>query len=266
VPPEASLFELEGEMPCVEASTGQWIDVAPVVATGSWLATFAPIGSVAIETEVGESCGATARAAELLGAGSVRSAGPTRTAAGDDLVVSEFTRGPVGRPLFRLALECVPHRARARVQPGGVVSSVKLCGDRQPALFHQDGTHALVRPDFESEAYFGAGWHEAERTATGRVRRGDERATLLLPLTPTYTYDISIDVVVDGSRVDLTLNGVGAGSCDVANREPCTVTVPSHSVRDGVNALTLSVIGSARAEHSKPPLTLQGLRVVRRPA
>lgn len=265
VPPESSLFELKGQAACVAASTAEWTDVAPVFSTGSWLATFPPIGSVVIETHVGESCGAHSRADEVLGAGTARSLGQTRTTDGGDLLVTEFTRGPVGRPVFHLALDCVPRTARARVRSGGVVSTVEMCGHKQAPLFADGGSHAVLRPDFESEAYFGAGWHDAERTPTGRVRRGDERATLLLPLTTAYTYQIALDIVFAGSRVDVALNGIAAASCDVGDRAPCTVNLSSDAVRDGVNALTLSVVGSAHAEPSRPPLTLQGARIVRRP-
>jgi len=39
VEPEAAIYEFKAESPCVEITTDQWTDIAPVLATGSWLAT-----------------------------------------------------------------------------------------------------------------------------------------------------------------------------------------------------------------------------------
>jgi hypothetical protein len=263
VTPEAALYELKAETPCVNVST-EWTDVGSVLSTGSWLATFPPIGSIAIETEAeGESCGPTVRAAELLGGGLARSVSTTRTATGADSV-AEFTRGPILRPLFRLALACVPRQARARLQPGGAAATVKMCGQKPPPLFNGDSTHALIRPDFETEAYFGAGWHDAERTPTGRTRRGDANATLLLPLSPDFSYDMAIDVVA-GGRIEAALNGVPLTSCDSGRGPLCNMTLPAASIRPGVNAVTLSVAEPTTADTSRTPLIFRGARLVRKP-
>jgi len=265
VPPEGVLYELTGEMPCATASTDAWTDVEHVLSTGSWLATFPPLGSVQIETEIsGDACDGGVRAREVLGAGSARSVSTTRSGQGEH-IVTEFTRAPIGRPLFRSALDCVPMRARARIRAGGVVSSVKVCGHKPASLFPDGATHALVRPDFDSEAYFGAGWGDPERTPTGRVRRGERRATLLLPLAPSHTYQMTLDVVSSGMHLEVALNGVEAGRCDLRNGAPCTFALPPTGIRDGVNALTLSIVGAARADSATPVLVFQGARIVRRP-
>src|SRR6185503_1278345 len=111
------------------------------------------------------------------------------------------------------------------------------------ALFPNGATHALVRPDFDSEAYFGAGWGDPERTPTGRVRRGESRATLLLPLARTHAYQVTLDIVSSAVRLELALNGVAAGGCDLRAGVPCAFALPSNSIRDGINALTLSIAG-----------------------
>jgi hypothetical protein len=265
VPPEGILYELTGEMPCAAAATDVWTDVGRVLSTGSWLATFPPIGSVEIETEIGgDACDGGGRASEVLGAGSARRVSATPSDHGGQ-IVTEFTRAAIGRPLFRFALDCVPMHARARVRPGGVVSSVKMCGHKPPSLFPDGATHAVVRPDFDSEAYFGAGWGDSERTATGRVRRGESRATLLLPLAPTHAYQVTLDVVSSGTHLEITLNGVAAGRCDLRNGLPCTFTLPPTGIRDGVNALTLSILGAAHSDPAIPVLVFQGARIVRTP-
>jgi hypothetical protein len=262
VAPEAALYELTEDTPCVNVST-EWTDVQSILSTGSWLTTFPPVGSVRVETAADDASCTTARGAELLGGGAARPDSATRTAGGIDFV-AELTRGPILRPLFRLALDCVPQRARARVVAGGIATTIKACGQKPPPLFAGDRTHALIRADFESEAYFGAGWHDAERTPTGRTRRGDERATLLLPLTSGFSYDIAIDVVATTERIDVSLNGAALTRCHVARSAPCEMTLPAAAVKAGVNAITLSIAGGAPADRSTP-LTFRGARLVRTP-
>ena len=141
-------------------------------------------------------------------------------------------------------------------------SAVTLCSDRPPALFPANVERAVLRPDFESEAYFGSGWRDAERTPTGRVRRAGNRATLLLPLPTGSSYQISLDLVTASSHVEAALNGAIVGVCELGDRRTsCDVTVPSAIVRDGVNALTLTAAPLSSSE--APMLTFQGARILR---
>lgn len=261
VAPEAALYELAEDTPCINLST-EWTDVHAILSTGSWLATFPPVGSVRVETAVDGAACTTARGAELLGGGVARTISATRSADGADFV-AELTRGPMLRPLFRLALDCVPHGARARVLPGGVATTIKACGQKPAPLFVRDSTHASIRPDFESEAYFGAGWHDAERTPTGRTRRGDERATLLLPLTPGFSYAMAVDLVAATGRIDVSINGAVLTSCNVAHGARCEMTLQPAAIEPDVTAVTLSIPGPP-ADRSTP-LTFRGARVVRKP-
>jgi hypothetical protein len=267
VEPEAALYEFKGDSPCVEIATDRWTDVAPVLSTGSWLATVPTIGSVTIESELPESC-ATPNVGvdEMLSAGAARQMSRTPNADGTVALVTEMTRAVYGRPLFRMALHCPPSHARARVQRGGMESTVTMCAHRPPALFPSGAERAVIRPDFEAEAYFGAGWHDSERTPTGRVRRGDDRATLLLPLTTGYNYQISLDLAVPSpTRINAAVNGTPVGSCELGGQgRSCDVTVVSGLVRDGVNALTLTATRSPSS--AAPTLIFQGARIVRRPA
>ena len=139
-----------------------------------------------------------------------------------------------------------------------------MCAHPPPALFPAGADRAVLKPDFETEAYFGAGWHDAERTPTGRVRRADDRATLLLPLTTGYRYQISLDLVATiPSRIDVALNGSVVGGCELGGQgTSCEVTVSSGIVRDGVNALTLTALRLPSS--AAPSVILQGARIVRR--
>ena len=264
VEPEAALYELKAESPCVEIGIDRWTDIAPILSTGSWLATVPEIGSVTIESELQASCaGPNVRMDEMLAAGAAHQVSRTPSADGSVVIATELTRNVYGRPLFRMALDCPPSHARARVQGGGMESTMRLCAHRPPSLFPANADHAVLRPDFESEAYFGSGWHDSERTPTGRVRRADGRGTLLLPLTADYSYQISFDLATASTRIDAALNGVIVGGCDLGgSRAPCEVTLSSKMMRDGVNSLTLTAAPLSSSDD--PLLTFQGARILRR--
>jgi len=261
VGPEAAIYELKADAPCVDITTDRWTDVGSSLSTGSWLATV-PSGSVAIESELPESQATDARVIEILGAGTARRVSQTRNADGTVVLVTELSRLN-GRPLFRMTLDGPSSHARARVRSGGMESTVTLCAHRPPALFPSGAEHAVLKPDFESEAYFGSGWHDAERTPTGRVRRADGAATLLLPLTTGYSYRIALDLTAASpTRIDAALNGAMVSGCELGGRTLCDLTVSPKLVREGTNALTLT---APRLRPSDTPsFTFQGARIQRR--
>ena len=264
VEPEAAIYEFKAESPCVEITTDQWTDIAPVLATGSWLATLPEVGSVTIETELpASSIGPHAGVHEMLTAGVARPVSRTLGADGTVTLVTELTRNVYGRPLFRMAADSPPSQARARVRSGGMESTVTLCALRPPPLFAADIERAELKPDFESEAYFGSGWRDSERISTGRVRRADSRATLLLPLAAGYSYQLSLDFARMPARLDASLNGEMVGSCELGERTACDVVLPSRIVRDGVNSVTLMTVPLSPS--GPAPLIFQGARIVRRP-
>jgi hypothetical protein len=264
VEPEAAIYEFKAESPCVEITSDRWTDIAPVLSTGSWLATVPEVGSVTIETELpASSIGPNAGVDEMLAAGVARRVSRTVSADGMVTLATELTRNVYGRPLFRMAVDNPPLQARARVRNGGKESTVTLCAHRPPPLFAADNDRAAVRPDFESEAYFGSGWRDSERTPTGRVRRAAGRGTLLLPLAAGYSYQLSLDFARMPGRLDASLNGEMVGRCELGERTACDVVLPSRIVRDGVNSLTLTTVPLSPS--GPPPLIFQGARIVRRP-
>jgi hypothetical protein len=137
---------------------------------------------------------------------------------------------------------------------------VTLCGHRPAAPLLVDAAYGALKADFESEAYFGSGWGDSERTPTGRVRRATGPATLLLPLTSGRSYRFSLDLAGAPGRIDLLFNDTSLGSCEPGGRnESCDVQLPSALVRDGVNALTLRAAPSPASDG--PWLTFQGARI-----
>jgi len=261
VPFQELVYELKGETPCVNLSTENWTDLAEAMSTGSWVTTFSEIGSLGVET-VFQDSRVTASGRELMGGGAVRTTGPISNSDGSATLVTELTRTGGRRPLFRVAFDRPRSAARARVKAGGSRTSVALCADRpMNPLFGGGGNVAVVRPDFESESYFGAGWSGVERTATGRVRYGSSSATLLLPLDAAYTYRLTLDLAAaDSTTVDVNADDVAIGTCAVRDRVPCDVAVPAGARRAPVTALTLSVRGPAR---ESARLTFHRARIAR---
>ena len=267
VPFEEALYELKAEAHCVDVTTEKWSDVTPALTAGSWLTTLPTLSSLTIESVIAGRSDSSAKV--LRGDGSAhmvphdrfRTNGSPQSVPDDEVLLTELTRTGERRPVFRLALDRAPVRARARLTSGGAHSRVTVCAHEPHALFAASRDQAVLRPDFESEAYFGAGWGDAERTATGPVRRARRRATLLLPFEGRFRYRASFDIVADAAAsLDVALNGVAVSTCDLRENRPCEVDLPSVIARDGLNALSLTARGS-----EAPLLTFRGGRIRRFP-
>lgn len=266
-PPSSPLFpelvyELQGQNSCATVSADVWTDVTPAFSTGSWIAAVNKMGSVTIETVLGDP-DVRVDTRELFGGGMVQTEGPSRNSDGTATLVTQLTRKDGPRPVFRLALDRLPASARARLKPGAISPSITLCADTPlNPLFRDAGSVTVLRPDFESEPYFGAGWSEVERTATGRVRRGSTGAALLLPLASGFNYRLSLDITTARpATADVSVNDVSAGTCAIGEREPCEVDLPAAALREGVNVVKLSVRPS---QGNGAILTFYGARLERR--
>jgi hypothetical protein len=127
-------------------------------------------------------------------------------------------------------------------------------------LFEGDGDRATLEPDFEAEAYFGAGWSAAHGTTDRRYRLFLRRATLLLPLDEEYRYRIGFDLADDRGgkgRVEFTIGDQRVGACDADGRSPCELALEPAVLRSGVTPLTLTSAGG---------IEFRRARIVREPA
>ena len=243
VPFLEALYELKAEVPCTNL-TETWSGTGNVLSTGSWVASLPDTASVVVETAFPRSAGVTARSRALLGDGEIRT---VEAATSDETTFStEMTRTGEARPVFRLALDRPSAMGRARVRPGGTPSVALLCPHHPVRSLFSDGVEstasaATLGADYESEAYFGAGWSAVQRTATGPVRRGEDRATLLLPLETQFTYHVAFDLAGGRSQIDIAANGAAVGTCELGTATPCEVTLVPAVLRQGVNTLTMSV-------------------------
>jgi hypothetical protein len=231
---------LVGASPCATLTADRWTDITPVLAGGSWVATFASTGSIGIEMVAPGMADVRVRSTVLMGAGTIQSL-VAATPEGD-LVTTTLTRAGESRPVFRLALDRRPSGARARLRAGGARPTLDVCAlTPVHPLFEPGRPGGVLRADFESEVYFGAGWTDAQRTATGPVRRGEEDATLFLPLERGVAYRLLLDLAADQPfNVDVTLNDVPVGTCRPHAVGACNLLLPPSGVVAGTNTVRLS--------------------------
>ena len=256
--PEGALYEFRGEAPCVEVGTDKWTDVTSILVTGSVVTTLSRVGAVTIEGEVVGARGTEVRVAELLSGGSARAIVPSHEA--QEAFAAEISRSHYRRPVFRFGFAAAGSSGRMRVRPGGAQSTLTMCA-HVPGPIAQQKT---IRPDFDSEAYFGAGWSGAEPTATGSVRRATNAATLLLPLESAVAHSVLLDITTEPvARMDIAINGVAAGACTFRGRDRCEVALPEAGVRPGVNALTIAN-PSTTAPSDPVVMTIRGIRLLSR--
>jgi len=257
VPYAQALYQLTAQTACVTLTKDDWRDVTPVLTTGSWLTTILHRGSVVIETEVARETPAEFQAAGILGDAEARPAGVSNTTDGRAVWATELIRTGGRRSVFRLAADRAGFAARARVR-SGVDDRVTICAFVPAPLFMKDGRDAVVKADFEAEAYFGAGWSAPQHTPTGPVRRAAERATLLLPLDDGSASAILFDFAsMPAGGLEILADGTNVGRCGAETGASCEVTIPAGR---GIRAITVVSESSALQAGS---LMFRGARIRR---
>lgn len=230
------IYELKGETSCVLLNKNQWQELGDVLSTGSAVTTLAGRGAVTIEMQVPAQA-LDARASHLLGDGETALAQRYES----DVFVANWNIARTGgrRPLFRLAFNQPVNVGRARLAESSEISAAKVCAHRPSrALAPPAATRILLNADFESEAFFGAGWSSVERRADGAARQGDAGATLLLPLATGTGYRAMFVLSADAPRtVTVVVNGTPTGTCQVNGVTVCHVTVPAATIDDKVSVV-----------------------------
>jgi len=244
--PAGSVYELTGESECATLTTGTWTDLRGILSTGSWVTTMYAAGSATIETVIPGAHDLHARSAMLLGDGSMTT--NVTVATGGNMLITELTRTGERRAVFRLALDRPLAAARARLGGGSAVPSLRVCSlTPVRPLFEPGATQAVLRADFESEPFFGAAWGDVLRTTTGAVRRGEDGATLLLPLEQGRAYQVSLDLAADAPvHLDVSFNGAWIGACAPRPPDLCELSVSAVATHDGINTLKLTASSSDR--------------------
>ena len=268
VPFPARLYEVRGENVCVEVGTEQWNDVTRVLESGSWVTTvFAIGGVVTVDMWFPEATGVRARGLDMLSQQPlVHVVTAKEHPEGGCVLAVELDRLRGYRPAFRVAFDGITGQARAKLKAGASQPSVKLCGYAQLPLFTSSSDGALLRPDSESEAYFGVGWGPPTRTDTGPVRGAENFAVLRLPLSPTHDYSMVLNLIAEGEvSVGMTVNGAPVGTCAVDPTSRCEVNIPSALLGAGAASLALSSPAPVPFVPGKKLLTLRGGYIARHP-
>jgi hypothetical protein len=238
--PAPAIYELTGQARCVEIWPEYWTDVSFALATGSWVTSLPAFGSVRVELEMLGTNPRRVDVRELLGGGEA-AIETSKAIEGWQSFVVRLTRSHTRRPAFRMALDSLDVVGRARLVAGGAVRSLSLCSHVPPRVFASEGDTAVITPEFDAEARFGAGWSGVERAPSGRVRHGRSGAMIVVPLEGGTEYRLQPEVTTDPqTSLEWQLNGAPVGVCGADRAQPCVLVLPANGVRDGLNALSAS--------------------------
>ena len=237
-----AVYELKGETPCVTLRHNQWQALDQVLSTGSAVATLAALGSAKVEVQFPDKS-VQATAGPVIGDGETTL--EQKSDADGSTVEWRFSRRGARRPLFRLALNQPGGGARARLATGSELPAATICSHRSWRPLAMPGGRIHLGPDFESEAFFGAGWGLSERRQDGVVRTGESGATLLLPLDPALRYRARFAfAAAPASTLEIFVNGTPAGTCRLEADGFCEFIVPA-ATRPGMTMLRLDVSPSS---------------------
>ena len=262
VPYHGAVYRLAGETPCVTVTTDGWVDVSAALTTGSAVATLLQKGTVVLETRFAEAPLAVA-AAGIHGDGDARTLSLQPDAGGASLWASELTRFGGRRTVFRFALDPPGLRAVARIK-SNVEPTIRLCALPPTPLFRTGASVDVIRPNFDNESYFGAGWSGVELAGTGRIRYANAHATFLLPLESGYSYRITLDLSgPPHSATTIDLNGVAAGSGSPGEIRTCSVEIQPAAGAGAVSTLTLNTRGADGTPMAPRKLMFRGARIER---
>jgi len=263
VPYHGAVYRLVGETPCAAIARAAWTDITPALASGSAVTTLLDKGSVIVETRFEGAAPANPLAAGIHGDADARTVGVQQDADGKTLWTAELTRSGGRRTVFRFALDRPGLRAVARIR-SGVASSITLCSLPPTPLFRDSGSVDFIRPNFENESYFGAGWSGVELAGTGRVRLGSTRATMLVPLEGGRSYRVAFDLTAPpNSRTTIELNGAAVGTCAAAEVMSCSVDLRPSQTAGPVSALTLVTINADGTPIRPRTVIFRGARIER---
>jgi hypothetical protein len=263
VPFPAVVYQFIGEAPCLRLEADKWSDVSSVFATGSAVSTLFRTGTAMIDTVTSDGSPVMTATTAILGDAIGRDIGVPSDPDEGQFWRSEFTRTGGRRSVFRIALDRVASKVKARFRSNQEDSAI-LCGFPPVPLFRNSGNVATIEPDVVHESYFGPGWSGVEGIDSGRVRRADARATLFLPLAYDYTYRLTLDLSAELQvRTEVFLDGVATGQCDTREERACTVELQPKQTGP-VSAVTF--VTRAHDGSLVPPrrLTLRGGKVERR--
>ena len=185
VPYHGAVYRLAGETPCVTVTKDAWADVSPALSTGSAVATLLQKSTVVLETRFPRGAARGGRRRDSRGwrrsDAEPAARGRRRVAVGHRADSTRWTSNGVSpRPWIDRSAGGGSDQVGCRADHPAVRSPADA------ALSHNGAGVDVIRPNFENESYFGAGWSGVELAGTGRIRYANAHAAFLLPLEPGY--------------------------------------------------------------------------------
>jgi hypothetical protein len=265
VPYHGAVYRLVGETPCASITRDAWTDITPALASGSAVTTLLEKGSVIVETRFDGAVPINPLASGIHGDADARTISLQPGSDGRAVWTAELTRSGGRRTVFRFALDRPALRAAARLR-SGVAPSISLCSLPPTPLFRDGSSVDFIRPNFENESYFGAGWSGVELAGTGRVRLGSSRATLLVPLESGRSYRMAFDLSAPpNSRTSIEVNGTAVGACAGGEVTSCAVDVRPQPGTGPVTTVTLVTLNPDGSAIRPRTVVFRGARIERAP-
>jgi len=222
-------YVLRGESTCAVLQPNQAVDVTSILGDGAWWATVDGTGKAVITLDAGSTSGWRNRLAQGRGEASIE---------GSQLILQP---APGTRAIFRFSMPPTPERAAATLAPAEGVGGVRVCPSDIPMLPPNGAFEVMA----DRDAWFGSGWHLAERAGLQRFRWSERQSTLqwrvekIAPIRFVFRMRAANK---DGTTVLVTTNGGAQSACTLPASAwtECRVQIPEGAIHAGINQLTLT--------------------------
>jgi hypothetical protein len=221
-------FVLRGQSTCEVLRPNHAVDVATILADGTWWATVEGDGQAVIALDAGSTSGWRNRVAQGRGQASIE---------GSQLILQPT---PGTRAVFRFSMPPSPPRALATLA-SGEVQAVRVCQSGIPAL-PESGAFAVTA---DRDAWFGSGWHLAERGGQQRFRWSERQSTLQWRAGRAAPVRFILHMRAansHGATVQFDLNGARLPACALppGTWTKCRIDIPEGAVGAGINQMRLT--------------------------
>ena len=221
-------FVLTGDTACEWLRPNQPVDVTKILSDGAWWATVEGSGTAKINVDAESPDRWRNRVAQGRGEASID---------GSQLILLPT---PGTRAIFRFSLPPSPSHAIATLVSSDV-QAVRVCQAEMPPLPPSGALE--VTPD--RDAWFGSGWHMAERGGLQRFRWSQRESTLQWKMEKESPIRFVFRMRAansNGATVSFTISGAPPQSCSLPAGQwtDCRIEIPESTTQAGINQMTLS--------------------------
>lgn len=224
-------YVLRGEAPCQVLRSGERVDVSDVLTDGGWWASVEGKGTATVAIDAAHPASSWRHfVSNGRGEASIEA----------DRSRLIFTAVPGTRSVFKFSMPPSTSATTAMLEPSDV-TAVRVCAATIPPL---PKTGALeVTP--QHDAWFGAGWHTAERGGTQRFRWSQRSSSLLWRMDQPSQMRMVLRLraaSAKGATIQASINGTPLAACALAGGAwtDCIFEWPVSASRAGINRLSLN--------------------------